>query len=285
MARHHVSVVLVALAFALVGCGEDGSTSSPTTSSPTTSSAAEPVETPTLAVGDTADAGDWSVTLHGVTDPWVDPEMGGGEAGTRFLVADVSLENSTDAPATVSGGCFDLRDTDGRSHSWTIVGDNESPDGEAAPGEQLRGDVGFQLPEDVVASTLKFTCGWRSASFTLTDATDAAPATTTTQSTSAPPETADDSGVDSRLVDVADQIGCGKPTVEEGPDGQGVEQYAVCGLDGSRVQLYAISDRPAVEKAAKAYVDLDETSVWKGDDVMITPDDQSQLEQIRTAIG
>ncbi len=296
MSRRYIPVVLLTFALALAGCGEGESTTSSSTT--TASEPAEPAEPVTFAVGETADAGDWSVTLNGVTDPWVDPDMGGGEAGTRFLVADVSLENSSAASSTTSGGCFDLRDTDGRSHSWTLVGENDSPDGEVAPGEQLRGDVGFQIPEDVVASTLLFTCGTQPARFTISDEAGAAPASTTTPPASeAPPESveappsveppaSEGSDVEPRLIEAADQIGCATPTIEDGTGAVGLEQYAVCDLAGSRVQLYAVGDRPAFEKAVEGYgADLAATSVWKGDDVMFTPDDQSQLDQIRAAIG
>lgn len=81
-------------------------------------------------------------------------------AGFRYLVVDLTLTNTTDAPTTVSSLLqMELVDpATGYRYTIdigaTVAAKGNAPDGELAAGEKLRGQVGFAVPVD--AQGLRF---------------------------------------------------------------------------------------------------------------------------------
>lgn len=106
----------------------------------------------TFAVGDIIDLGDLGLTVHGVTFPAGD-EFTQPDEGYRFVVVDVAVENRTDTAQNISSMLqMQLKDATGQAYDVDLMAQvaagGASPDGELAPGETLRGQIGFQVPVD-----------------------------------------------------------------------------------------------------------------------------------------
>lgn len=106
----------------------------------------------TFAVGDVIEIGDLGLIVHGVTFPTGD-DFTQPDAGNRFVVVDVAVENRTDSAQAISSMLqMQLKDATGQLYDVDLMAQvasgGTSPDGELAPGETLRGQVGFQVPAD-----------------------------------------------------------------------------------------------------------------------------------------
>lgn len=106
----------------------------------------------TFAVGDVIEIGDLRLTVNEVTFPTGD-DFSQPTEGNRFVVVDVSVENHSDTAETISSMLqMQLKDATGQSYDVNITAQmasgGTSPEGELAPGETLRGQVGFQVPTD-----------------------------------------------------------------------------------------------------------------------------------------
>jgi len=103
------------------------------------------------ALGTPIEAGELTLEVTRVTrsaggDFWK-PAPGG-----EFVIVNVALTNSSDAAQHVSSLLqFWLKDSTGQIYDVNLVANMEAPmdlpDGEYAPGETIRGQVGFQVPE------------------------------------------------------------------------------------------------------------------------------------------
>lgn len=114
----------------------------------------------TFAVGDVIEIGDLSLTVHGVTFPTGD-EFTQPDEDQRFVVVDVAVENRTDATQNISSLLqMELKDATGQAYDVDLMAQvasgGTSPDGELAPGETLRGQVGFQVPSDATGLVFVF---------------------------------------------------------------------------------------------------------------------------------
>lgn len=104
----------------------------------------------TFAVGDVIQIGDLGLTVHGVTFPTGD-EFNQPEEGQRFVIVDVAVDNRTETAQNISSMLqMQLKDATGQVYDVDLMAQvasgGASPDGELAPGETLRGQVGFQTP-------------------------------------------------------------------------------------------------------------------------------------------
>lgn len=109
-------------------------------------------EQETFAIGDVVEIGEMTLTVNEVTYPAGD-EFNEPEPGNKFVVVDVTLENkSAEAKSISSMLQMYLKDDTGQKYDLDLMASTASggttPDGEIAPGEKLRGQVGFQVPED-----------------------------------------------------------------------------------------------------------------------------------------
>ena len=262
MTRSTITALSFALIVGLAGCGSAETGSRLAT---TVTATSEHVEG---AIGKTSSLAPYTITVHTITDPWDDPEFGGGSDGTRFVIADITIANTGGTTQTISNPCFTVSDTDSRQYKAVLGGgDNPPLDGTVDVDGELRGD-GIAL----------------NAGNDMPDTDVSAPTET------APPVPSEDapatSSVDARLVKIATTIGCTEPALDaSAPDDTGIEQYATCDRDGARVQLYIIDDREALEAEVAQYgVDLGTTSVFVGDSLMVTPDDTTVLGEISDAL-
>lgn len=106
----------------------------------------------TFAVGDQIRIGDLVLIVHQVTYPPGD-QFNKPEPGNKFVVIDLTLENKGSEDRHVSSLLqMYLKDEQGRKYELdlaaTVASGGSTPDGEIAPGEKLRGQVGFQIPEN-----------------------------------------------------------------------------------------------------------------------------------------
>jgi|CXWK01.1.fsa_nt_gi hypothetical protein len=113
-----------------------------------------------FAVGDVIEIGDLALTVHGVTFPAGD-EFNRPDEGQRFVVVDVAVENRTATAQNISSLLqMELKDATGQVYDLDLMAQaasgGTSPDGELAPGETLRGQVGFQVPSDATGLVFVF---------------------------------------------------------------------------------------------------------------------------------
>jgi hypothetical protein len=101
-------------------------------------------------VGDVIAMGTTTLTINEVAYPAGD-QFNQPQAGNKFLVVDLTLENKGAQAISVSTLMqMSIKDAGSRKYAVDIMASmasgGTSPDGEIAPGEKLRGQVGFQVP-------------------------------------------------------------------------------------------------------------------------------------------
>jgi len=75
------------------------------------------------------------------------------DPGNMFVAVDLTLENrGAEAKAVSSLIQMYLKDSSGQKYDLdlaaSVASGGATPDGEIAPGEKIRGQVGFQVPQD-----------------------------------------------------------------------------------------------------------------------------------------
>jgi hypothetical protein len=110
------------------------------------------------AVGEPITVGDLTITVNGVSAP-EGSQFAKPAEGSRFLVVDLSVTNNGGQAANISTMLqMKLKDAAGRLYNLDLMATTAeggaAPEGELAPGETVRGPVGFQVPSD--ASGLLF---------------------------------------------------------------------------------------------------------------------------------
>jgi uncharacterized protein DUF4352 len=106
---------------------------------------------PTHQLGETISAGDLKLTVNAVDTPKGD-QLSTPKAGNRFVAVDLTIENTGQQAAHLSTlAQMSLKDRAGWKYSLdllaTTAAGGSTPEGELAPGEKLRGKVGFQVPK------------------------------------------------------------------------------------------------------------------------------------------
>ncbi len=135
---------------------------------------AEMEEAEGFVVGDTVRMGELVMRLHSVRWDTGD-EFFGPDEGTRWLVADIEIENEADSPTSISSiMMFDLVDEDNRTRDIELMADTEgSLDGELGAGRSMRGDIAWEVRDDQTEWELIFTpqlFGFGQAIFDITEA-------------------------------------------------------------------------------------------------------------------
>lgn len=167
MLKARKALVVMAVAAGLAVATASGSTNTATKtgsngstpSSDAGSSSGAP--SATFAVGDQVKLGDWTIVVNGVTVPYTSPnQFTQPAAGNQYVTVDTSVTNNGSKAQGVSSlACFKLVDSTGQSYSETIVvGAPAAPDGEAAPGETVRGTLAYEVPTTATGLALKFKC-------------------------------------------------------------------------------------------------------------------------------
>jgi hypothetical protein len=111
-------------------------------------------------VGDAIQIGDIVLTVNEVKTPKAS-QIAKPEKGKRFLVVDLTLENKATKAANLSSMLqMQLKDASGQAYGSDLMASmasgGKAPDGELAPGEKIKGQVGFQVPEDAKDLTFVF---------------------------------------------------------------------------------------------------------------------------------
>lgn len=111
-------------------------------------------------VGDVIEIDTFVLTINEVTFPSGDDSNKPSE-GNKFLVVDLTIENRDTSTAAISTLLqTSVKDSAGRNYDLDIsaqmASGGTSPDGELAPGERVRGQVGFQVPVDATELVFVF---------------------------------------------------------------------------------------------------------------------------------
>ncbi|PKN85752.1 MAG: DUF4352 domain-containing protein [Chloroflexi bacterium HGW-Chloroflexi-8] len=112
----------------------------------------------TYNIGDVIELGKTTITVNNVTSP-VGDQFTKPDDGYKFLIVDLTIENKGTEAITVST-LLQMAVKDSNSYKYGVdlmastVSGGTTPDGEIAPGEKVKGQVGFQVPEN--ASGLLF---------------------------------------------------------------------------------------------------------------------------------
>lgn len=113
-----------------------------------------------FAIGDVIEIGDLTLTINEVTYPPGD-SFNRPDEGNKFVVVDITIKNQGSAATSVSSMLqMSLKDDTGQKYGLDLMASTASggttPDGEIAPGETIRGQVGFQVPEDATGLVFVF---------------------------------------------------------------------------------------------------------------------------------
>jgi Domain of unknown function (DUF4352) len=151
-------IAIIAIgAIASAGGGDDTATGDTDTDAPSAGQSQGGQDV--YAIGETANTGDFDVTVHAVEDPFVPAnQFEVPEEGRRFVAVEATVTNTSDQPlpfSTLAGvELFDQLD-----RPWTIaVAGTDLPQLDAptvAPGEARRGWVVFSVPPDATELTLR----------------------------------------------------------------------------------------------------------------------------------
>src|SRR5579859_8135199 len=141
-----------------------GTTATITSAQPTTLPAARNTSAPAqstqhFSVGQTIKTGDgdWEITINGVKTSQ-GQDFSTPKAGNIFLLIDVTLKNTSKQTQQVSNlAMFTLRDLGGLEYTQTILPSAQAaPNGQADPGQPIRGTLPFEVPTSQHAFTLAF---------------------------------------------------------------------------------------------------------------------------------
>lgn len=114
----------------------------------------------TYNIGDVIAMGTTNITVNEVLYPAGD-QFNKPNAGFKFLVVDITIENTSATAISVSTLLqMSVKDSGGQKFDVdlmaSVASGGSSPDGEIAPGEKLRGQVGFQVPENATGLVFVF---------------------------------------------------------------------------------------------------------------------------------
>ena len=139
-----LSLVCLLLLLLLTACGSTsantGTASTPATAPPS------PTTQKHFQVGQAVSVGSVDlVTVTAVTtassQPYRTPQ-----AGYRYLLMQVTIKNTGTAEQVLSALNYTFRDTDGTTYSQVYINSNTSPWGKVEPGQQLRGQLAYEVP-------------------------------------------------------------------------------------------------------------------------------------------
>ena len=113
-----------------------------------------------FAIGDVIEMGDLTLTVNEVTNPPGD-SFNKPDEGNIFVVVDMTIKNQGSEAASVSSMLqMSLKDDTGQVYDLdlmaSVASGGTTPDGEIAPGETIRGQAGFQVPEDATGLVFVF---------------------------------------------------------------------------------------------------------------------------------
>jgi hypothetical protein len=117
-------------------------------------------EQQTFNVGDIIEIGTFTLTVNEVAYPTGD-QYNKPDPGHKFLVVDVTIGNKGTSAVLISSMLqMWVKDSEGQKYDLdlmaSVASGGTTPDGEIAAGEKIRGQVGFQVPENAVGLIFVF---------------------------------------------------------------------------------------------------------------------------------
>jgi hypothetical protein len=117
-------------------------------------------EQETFAIGDVIQIGDSTLTVNSA-DEVPGSTYNKPDTGNKFIVVDLTIQNNSSDSAAISSLLqMSLKDSTGQKYEVDLMAQvasgGTSPDGELAPGEKVRGQVAFQVPEDATGLVFVF---------------------------------------------------------------------------------------------------------------------------------
>lgn len=169
MSRVVHALVVAVFAISVVGCTVDQNdpvaldTTAPGAPAPAGEQATEavpPAGPETFAVGQPVGLGDWTLFVHGVTDPFDGDEFFPPAEGMRYVLVDAEVGYNGSDPQVVSTLiCFELQDDQNRAHTQALVTNPVGDlDGDIAAGAARRGGLVYEVPADAAGLRLNFKC-------------------------------------------------------------------------------------------------------------------------------
>ena len=136
--RQVIAAGFAAMVVALAGCGSDNEA--------TRVGGAVRSPTADYNVGDIVRLSNLEIVVHGVKDPF-DAGITKPAAGSRYVAVDAEVRNRASGPQLVSAYAqFELKDSEDETYIPVSLQGNRIG-GQVPPGESVRGDVSFEVPE------------------------------------------------------------------------------------------------------------------------------------------
>lgn len=108
------------------------------------------------AVGDTIDYHGTAITLNSVRDSEGDEYLK-PQAGHTFKVVDITVKNNGQEPLVISSALsFSMTDSNDLNYTVPITDDVKMLDGTIAPGRELKGEIPYEVKEDVQGLQLSY---------------------------------------------------------------------------------------------------------------------------------
>lgn len=161
--RKIIIMVVLALVAIILACGNSRPTAQKTGEVPIPTEPSSPIPTPSspiatpvlslhsFEIGDIVDTGGFTLVVNGMETDSIGVQFAKPEEGWQFVYVDVTIINITDKAQRINGiSHMKLKDETNQRYSVdghaAIASDKDSPNGELAPGETVRGIVAFHVP-------------------------------------------------------------------------------------------------------------------------------------------
>jgi hypothetical protein len=139
----------------LLAC--DAGTSANAGSTPSGSSSSNSSSSQRFKVGGQVKVGNtWVITINSVKTNQGD-DVFQPKSGNTFPIVDVTAKNISSQEQDLSTILsFTLKDSTGQKYEETVVDNATAPDGKVAAGDQVRGQLAYEVPASMKAFTLAF---------------------------------------------------------------------------------------------------------------------------------
>ncbi len=151
---------VIFVSYFLSKSGIQSTTTTTTTTAPTviasTASAATTVNTPTtFTVGKQVSAGTWKITVNSAKTS-TGNEFDTPKSGNIYLLIDFTAKNTDTSNHDMSPIYFTLRDNQGNTYDLAYITVPSDPRGAVVAGQQLRGDLSYEVPKSLHSFILQF---------------------------------------------------------------------------------------------------------------------------------
>jgi uncharacterized protein DUF4352 len=155
-------------AVVVIACGGGASANSGSTTSGSSSTTS--ASTQHFKVGQQVKVGStWVITVNSVKTSQGD-DVFQPKSGNTFLIVDLTAKNVSSTEQTLSSILsFTLKDSTGQKYDETIVTGATAPDGKVAAGDQVRGQLAYEVPASMKAFTFAFEADILSSGQTIWD--------------------------------------------------------------------------------------------------------------------